>query len=174
MDKARQQRLELGVILVLPRGGERRERAAVEALFEREDRVSIRAVGLGCVLARGLDGALVRLGAGVGEEDALHARALAEELREIRGGRGVKQVRDVLHLPELRRDGGDPLGIRNAEGVHADAAREIDVPPAGLVEHLGAAAGDDLHREAGVGMGDVGLVGLHGVHGGIPPFMGSK
>ena len=47
---------------------------------------------VGGVLARGLDGALVGLGAGVGEEDLFHAGLLAQQLRQLRVGRGEVEV----------------------------------------------------------------------------------
>ena len=95
--KALRQRQKVVVEHVLPGRGERCDRAAVEAVFERDDGVVLRAFVVGGVLARGLDGALVGLRAGVGEEDLLHAGLLAQQLRQLRVGRGVVEVRGVLH-----------------------------------------------------------------------------
>ena len=112
---------------VLTGRGERRDRAAVEAVFERDDGVILRALAVGGVLARGLDGALVGLGAGVGEEDFLHAGFFAQQLRQLRVGRGVVEVGGVLHGAQLLGHGADPRGVGDAEAVDGDARRHVDI-----------------------------------------------
>ena len=90
--KALRQRQKVVVEHVLTGRGERCDRAAVEAVFERDDGVVFRALVLSRVFARGLDGAFVGLRAGVGEEDLFHAGLFAQQLRQLRVGRGEVEV----------------------------------------------------------------------------------
>ena len=90
--KALRQRQKVVVEHVLTGRGERRDRAAVEAVFERDDGVVFRALVLSRVFARSLDGAFVGLRAGVGEEDLFHAGLFAQQLRQLRVGRGEVEV----------------------------------------------------------------------------------
>ena len=80
VEKARRKRLKIAVEDVLTGGGQRGQRAAVEALVQRDDVIKFLALCLGRPLARDLDGAFVGLRAGVGEEHPLHPRARAEQL----------------------------------------------------------------------------------------------
>ena len=66
--EARRERVKVFVELVLPGGGQRRDRASVERALERDDRRAAGAVLVAAVLAGDLDGALIGLSAAVGEE----------------------------------------------------------------------------------------------------------
>ena len=162
--KTLRQRQKVVVEHVLPGRGERCDRAAVEAVFERDDGVVLRAFVVGGVLARGLDGALVGLCAGVGEEDLLHAGLLAQQLRQLRVGRGVVEVRGVLHGAQLLGHGADPRGVGDAEAVDGDARRHVDIDLVVRVPDERALAARDRHGEAGVSVGDIGTVKLRNVH----------
>ena len=141
---------------ILPRGRQRGEGAAVEAVFQREDDgAHVFAVLEGAVTTRGLDGAFVGLRAGVAEKHALHARALAQALRQERLRRGVVQVAGVGKLPGLRAHRRDPALIPIAQGIHGDAAAHVDIGFAGLVIQMAALAPHKGDGSAGIGMGHI-------------------
>jgi len=155
VDEARREGLEVLVVVLLPGRGQGRDRAAVEAVHKRDDRIAVLPVVRLAVLPRGLDGALVGLRAGVREEDLFHAGLLAEQLREL-GARGREvEVGGVLELVQLGLDGRLPGLVLHAEDVDRDAAAEVDVFLARVVLQKAALALDNLDREAGVGVRDV-------------------
>ena len=63
-------------------GGERRQRAAVEGALESDDAIAFRMALGGMISAHHLDGALDRLGAGIGEEDEVGKALLAQPRRQ--------------------------------------------------------------------------------------------
>ena len=143
------------MVVGLACGGQRRERAAVEAVLQCDDREVIRALLLSGVLAGGLDGALVGLRAGIAEEDLLHAGLFTEQLRQPGAGLGIVEIGHMLELAQLSGHGRLPLVVGNAEGSDADAAAHVDVFPAALIINKGPLAAHQFDREARIGIGDV-------------------
>ena len=164
VDKAGGQGLEVLVELVLAGGSQGGESAAVEGVLQGENIIAVLAL-LPCgVLPRHLDGALVGLGAGVGEEDLLHAGSLAEHFGQNGAGLGVIKIGGVLELAHLGDDGLLPGLVRHAEGVDGDSGAQVDVFFSVSIHHHGALAGDDLHREAVVGIGHVLVIQRFDIH----------
>ena len=171
VDEARRQRPEQLVIMVLSRGGEGRQRAAVEAVFQRDDGKTVSTVFFGGVFARRLDGAFVALRAGIGEEYFLHSGAFTQHLRQFAAGSGIVKVGHMLHAPELRCHGLLPCLIRHAEGGDGDPAAQVDILPALIIPHKGTAARNDLKREPLVCIGNVAIVSFFYVHAGVLPLI---
>ena len=73
-------RAEALEILGLAAGCDGRQRPAVEGALERDDAEALRMAVRGVVLAGHLDGRLVRLGAGIGEEDHVREGVLDQAL----------------------------------------------------------------------------------------------
>src|SRR5262249_5095079 len=65
-----------------------------------------------------------------------------------------EQVGDVPERGDLLGDGGDDGRVAVAEQVHRDAAEEVDVGAAGLVDDDGAAAADQTQRRRTVRVHD--------------------
>ena len=111
----------------------------MEALLEGEE---LRADGLAfraeqaSVSASELERALPGLGAGVGEEDAIEAGALGETQGQLGLTLVVEEVRGVDELAALNGDGvlNDGAGI--AESVDADAAEQVEVADAVLIDDV--------------------------------------
>ena len=177
--KARRQRLEALVEDVLTGGGERGQRAAVEALVGAHDTRG--AVELDLAPAAGdLDGALVCLGARVTKEHAPGGAGGALDVAGLVGHRGeqagdglcrlvaVLDVEVVAHLPEplgLVAHGGHDGRMAVTQAGAANAAKEVQVVLAGGVSEHGALCRDELHGQAAVGVHEVGLVGRDDVGG---------
>ena len=81
------------------------EGAPVEAALQGHEVLALGAPGGGVVLARQLEGGLVGLGPGVGEEHGLHARQLAEALAELLPRAVAVEVGDVPEGARLARQG---------------------------------------------------------------------
>ncbi len=104
-------------------------------------------------LACKLERRLVRLGARVGEEDAIGEGGLDEAAREVRGGLGVEEVGRVREAAGLLRDGRDPARVRVAERVDGDAGGKVQKLAAGGVPEARALPADeDDVRGAAVGL----------------------
>ena len=137
--KAVRQRAEAFVVLRLARRRQRCDRTAVEAVPGRDDLGFLR-VELMRVLARDLDGALIRLSARVAEERLVEAREF-DELRRCVGLRlRVVEVRAVDELLRLLGDGRDERFVVMAEHVHSDAAEKVEVLLAVVVPEVRALA----------------------------------
>ena len=99
----------------------------------------------GRVQARQLEGGLVGLGAGVGEEHLGAGRRLGQ-FQQLLGqgdlGGAREEVRDVAQGGQLAGDhrGHERVGV--AEGVHRDAAEQVQVLLAVGVPHEAAGAAD--------------------------------
>lgn len=90
-----------------------------------------------------LEGGLVCLGAGVGEEDAAGAAEQTEQfLGEGDGRLGGEEVGDVAQGGDLAADRLDDGGVAVAEGVDGDAADQVEVGGALGVGEDGALAVD--------------------------------
>src|SRR5690606_15905361 len=126
---------------------ERARGAPVEGAVEAQDRAL---AALVAVQARELQRGLVRLGARVREEHAALVAGLGEALearREfelLRRGEVVRHVREALGL---LRDGLHEHRVGVTEGVHGDAAEEIEEAIALGVPYVGALAAFEV-REA--------------------------
>ena len=96
------------------------------------------------VAAGDLEGGLIGLGTGVGQEDAgVLSGAVGEgEPDELLGeadlGRGGEEVRDVTQFGELVGDGPDDRGVCVAQAVDGNARQQVDVLPAVGVPDVGA------------------------------------
>mgnify|MGYP000220061309 CR=1 FL=1 len=86
---------------ILTRCGEGGYRPAVEAVFQCNYVVAVRAVLLCGVFSRRFYCTFVGLRAGVREENFFHARAVAEHLRELHARLCVVEVRHVLDFARL-------------------------------------------------------------------------
>jgi hypothetical protein len=122
------QRLERLLLLRLAGRGQGGERAAVERAIGRDNVEALgAAVGL-AVTARELDGALVRLGPGVGEE---HPTATAEQAVEARAElRLYLVVIEVGHVQQLAALVGERVsnpGMGMAERHDRQPAEEVEV-----------------------------------------------
>jgi hypothetical protein len=137
--EAAHQRLEARLRLARAGGRERGERAAVPGLLHHDDRGVLDAA-LVAVEARELDRALVRLGAGVGEEDVVHLRERAEALGELLLLRHAEVVGRVDQLGELVLHALGEHGMRVAQPVHGDPGERVQVALAVRVEEVGALA----------------------------------
>jgi hypothetical protein len=114
-------------VLGLTAGRDRGEGAPVESALERDD---VEALGLAVhrmILARHLDGGLVRLGARIGEEHHIGEGRVRQTRRELLAGRVLIQVRQVPNLGGLARQRLDEMGMRMAERVDRDAGPEIEI-----------------------------------------------
>ncbi len=128
--------------------------APVEAVAGGDDLVLLRAVDIVGVAASQLEGRLVGLGAGVGEEHPLGEGGVHQLARQAQGrlvGEDVGNVPDALGLLGERLD---QRRMRVAQGGHGDAAGEIDQFAAALVPDARSLAS---HRDEGGG----GVVGDH-------------
>ena len=164
IDEALGKRGKILVEYVLPRCGERRDGAAVEAVFQRDDGVSILTLFLGGVFARGFDGTFIRFGAGIAEKHLFHTRALTERFREQRARLRIVEIRGMLAFSELCGDGGGPLVVRIAERVDGDAGAEVDIFLSVLVLYERTLAAGKLDGEARIGAGDIFFVDLLDIH----------
>lgn len=110
----------------------RRERAAVEAVVERDDLV--RAVPeLAPPFARELDRTFIRFRAAVREEHLVEHAVLREEAGELRHRLVVERGRRVQQLLGLRLQRLDEAFVAVAEAVDRPALDEIQVALAGVV-----------------------------------------
>ena len=140
---------------VLPGGGQGGDGTPVEGIFQGNDGPPPLAVLVKAVFAGQLDDALVAFRAGVCKESRRHTGAGAQLFGQLGAGLGIKQVG---HMPELRRLGGDgvrPLGVCIPDGAHADAGGEVDVLPPRQVVQGGPCPMVDVHIKATVGLHDI-------------------
>ena len=70
----------------------------------------------------------------------------------------------MLELAHLGDDGLLPGLAGHAEGVDGDSGAQVDVFFSVAIHHHGALAGDDLHREAVVGIGHVLVIQRFDIH----------
>ena len=149
------QRLERLVLGGLAGGVQRGERAAVEGAEGAHDDVAAPPTEL----AGQLDGALVGLGAGVGEEDlaapSAASRGGAEQAVEgggdLRTDRGAEEVRHVQQGGGLLGDGLGDGRMAVTEARDGEPGEEVEVLLAVAVPHPGARAPDELDRRRRVG-----------------------
>ncbi len=108
-------------------GGERRQRAAMEGAFEGDDAVAFGMALGGVVLARDLDHAFHRLGAGIAEEDEVGKALLAQPRGELLAVGAPKQVRHVPEPGRLLLQRLDQMRVRMTQRVDGDARGEVEI-----------------------------------------------
>ena len=154
----------------------------VEGVLERQDP----GAAATAVPAGDLEGGLVGLGPGVGQEDLGLVRWQARKgqgdecLGEADLGGGGEEVRDVAEGAELVAHGLNDRGVGVAQAVDGDAREEIGVLLAVGVPDVGALATDQdpaggaegIHDGAGVTLQPAGITGTAGVVG--PPSGGLR
>ena len=165
-------------VLRLAAGGDREQRAPVEAV-ERGDHADLPLAELVVRIAAGeLQRRLVGLGARIAEEHALGERVLDQPLRETQRRLAGQPVRHVPQRARLVGDRADHRRVAMAERSHGHAAREVDVHPPVLVPHARAfpAYGDERgrrialhHQRVEVGAGDGHRGGGGGQRGDLAP-----
>ena len=136
----------------------------VEAVFKRDDMVAVRAVMFDSPLARELDGAFVRLRAGIAEHRLPHAGARAELFRKQRLRRGIIPVGSVLQLQQLGHHRRLPGRVGKAEAVHRNARAEVDIRLALAVINGAALAAHQDRRMPAIGVFNIGFIQLADLH----------
>ena len=145
------QRLERLLLLRLARGRERRERPPVERAVGGDDVEPVTTTVELSVPPRQLDRTLVRLGAGVGEEDASVAAEQGVEARRDLGLEVVViEVRDVQQRRGLIGDRGRDFRMRVTERRHREARQEVEIARPFRIEEERALAADELDRQPAV------------------------
>ena len=99
----------------------------MEGALEGDDAIAFRMAFGGMIFAHHLDGALHRLGAGIGEEHQVGKALLAQPRRQPLAVRRFEQVRHVPEFCRLRLQRRDEMRMAMAERVHRDAAGEIEI-----------------------------------------------
>ena len=155
LDEARHARTETFEIGRVARGVDRRQGAAVERAVEADD-VDPLGLALGpVILARGLDRALDRLGAGIGEEHLVQAGGVGQHLGQLFLARDLEDVGDVPELLGLVLHRLHQLGVRVAERVHRDAGHAVEIGLSVRGEQARALASFERQRGAVVDAHDV-------------------
>ena len=122
---------------------QRRDGPTVERPERGDEPGAPRPALLALPAARELHRALVRLGAGVREEDLPPAEQVVQPFREQHLRLGVVEVRHVGQHAGLRADGLDDLRVRVPDAHHGDAGDEVEVFVAvGVPEPAPGAAGE--------------------------------
>ena len=114
-------------VLRLAAGRDGGQGPAVEGALERDDAEALGVAVRGMVLAGHLDGRLVGLGAGIGEEHHVREGVLDQALGQPLALRDPEEVRGVPELGGLLGQGLDQMRMGVAEGVHGDAGAEIEI-----------------------------------------------
>ncbi|MDT4815155.1 hypothetical protein FQZ97_481770 [compost metagenome] len=141
-------------IFRLAADGHGEQGAAVEAVGRRDDLVLVRAVDVVGITAGQFERRLVGLGAGVGEEHALGEGGFHQLLGQAQGRFVGEHVGDVPDLARLLGQRPHQRRVRVAQGVHGDAAGEVDQLSTALVPDSRTFA---THRNEGGGR----VVGHH-------------
>ena len=106
---------------------QRRQRAAVERAFEGDDAIALRMALGGVIVARDLDRAFHRLGAGIAEEHEVGKALLAQPRREPLAVRALEQVRHVPEFGRLLLQRRDQMRVAMAERIDRDAGGEVEI-----------------------------------------------
>ena len=120
-------RAEAVEMFLLSAGRERRQRAAVERALEGDDAVALGLAVRRLILARHLDDAFHRLGAGIGEEHVVGEARGAQPLGQPLAFRDAIEVGDVPELLRLLGERLDQMRMRVAERIDRDAGGEIEI-----------------------------------------------
>ncbi len=135
IDEAGQQRFEALVHLVLIGGADRGHRAAVEGVGEGDQ---LGAAGIAILVlvigARGFDRGLDGFGARIGEEHRIGEGDIDQPLRQRLALRAAIEVGDMHQRLGLALDRADQPCVAVAEQIDRDAAGEIEIAGAVLVD----------------------------------------
>ena len=101
--------------------------------------------------ARQLHRGFPRLGAGVRKEHAIHARALRQPQRQLRLPLVKEQIRSMNQRTALARNRLFNRGMPVAQRIHADAAQQVEIPIAVLIDQIHALAALKEQRIAFIG-----------------------
>ena len=107
--------------------GQRAQRAAVERALEGDDAGALRLALGEMVVARHLDGAFHRLGAGITEEHEVGKALLAQPRRKPLAIRALEQVRHVPEFCGLLLQGGNQMRVAMAQRIDRHAGGEIEI-----------------------------------------------
>jgi len=99
----------------------------VEGAVEGDDAVALGMALGGVMLARDLDRAFHRLGAGIGEEDEIGEALFAQPRRQPLAVRAPEQVRHVPQFGGLFLQGRNQIGMGMAERIHRHAGGEVEI-----------------------------------------------
>ena len=114
-------RTEALEIFLLAAGGERGQRAAVKGALEGDDAVALRLAAHRLVLARHLDRAFHRLGAGIAEEHHVREARRAQPVGQPLGLGDAVEIGNVPDLLGLLGDRRDQVRMGMAERVDRHA-----------------------------------------------------
>jgi len=159
------QRLQLGVELRLPGGGQRRQGAAVERLQSADDLVALLLQDAPGIEAGQLDRPFISLRTAVGEEN-LHAAGQFGQLG------GQLHLRDVVidigtvhQLGRLPADGFHHARVAVADPVDGDAGEKVQVLLAILIPNPSPAGSLAHQRHAAIGLYHVLSIQTHNLLG---------
>ena len=99
----------------------------MERALEGDDAIALGLTVVGVELARGLDRAFHRLGAGIAEEHVVRKARRAQPVAELLLLGHAEQIGDVDRLVRLVGDRLRDLRMRVAERVHRDAGGEVEI-----------------------------------------------
>ena len=137
--------------LLLIGGADSRHGAAVKGVGEGDQ---LGAIGIAVFVlvigARGLDRGLDRLGTRIGEEDRVGEGRIDQALRKLLALRTAIEVGDVHQRFRLTLDRADQGRMRMAEQIDRDAAGEIEIARAVLVDQMTVLAANGAHAAAGI------------------------
>ncbi len=137
-------------IFRLAAGGNGGQRAAMEGALEGDEAVAFRVAVGGMILARHLDGALQRLGTGIGEEHRVGEARIDQPLGQPLLPRHLVKVGCVPDLPRLFGEGFHQVRVGMAAARHRHARTEIKIGLALGGEHAHALAAVEGHLRAGI------------------------
>ena len=149
--KAIRRRAKAFKVLCLASGCDGGQRAAMKGAFERDDAIALRRTVLEVVAARSLDGALHRLGAGIGEENIVCKGCVSEAFGKPRLLGDLMQVGDVPQLLCLLRQCLNQMRMRVPKRRHRHAAREVEIAFAGGGVEIGAFPAREGELAASIG-----------------------
>ena len=137
---------------LLPAGGERRQRAAVERALEGDDAEALGLAVHDMVLARRLDRAFDRLGAGIARRRRGRRRSPRTAARPAARLPGIRKMLETCQsLSACSFSACDEMRMRMAERVDRDAGREIEIALAVGRDQPGALAALEGEIDARIG-----------------------
>jgi hypothetical protein len=140
MHEARQFRAEAFQVFRIAAGIDRAERTAMEGAGEGDEFDAL-LIALGpVILARRLEGALDRLGAGICEEDPVSEGAGTDLVGQLLASRHAEHVRQVPELLALLGERLNQFRVRMAKRIDGNAGDEVEI--------LGALFGIEAHALA--------------------------
>ena len=167
-------RAEALEMLRLAAGGDGGERPAVERAFEGNEPIALGRAGFEVIAAGGLDGALDRFRAGIGEKRHVGEGGGAEPLGQtLLLGDAVQ----IGHMPQFLRllvQSAHEMRMGMAERGHRHPARKVEIALAGSGEEIGAFPAREGKFAAGVGRNERRHESFAFLKTKLPPIGGSK